>query len=226
MSSAPISCDADAIYAQLHGQQRFGIQAMKWYRALLAMVLYVVVLAAVYVVHMRFGQVDVVFYAAIEDALLATAIVAAALFLSRFFVIFCNFEKIQIVAICLLAGYALAISVPTLLDRSLSFYLLEKLQQRGGGIRLDAFEFVFTQEYVKEHRLIDVRLTEQLQSGTVRIENGCVLLTSKGDALASASRWFRANLLPKQRLLMGNYTDDLTDPFRHSLATPDYLCKG
>ncbi|GAA0708509.1 hypothetical protein [Dokdonella soli] len=199
---------------------------MKWYRATLALVLYLLVLGMIYVVHMRFGQVDVVFYASAEDVLAATVIVASALFAFRLFGVFCNFEKIQIATICLLVGYALAISVPTVVDRSLSFYILEKLQQRGGGIRMDAFEFIFTHEYVKEHRLVDVRLTEQLQSGTIRIENGCVHLTSKGNFLAAASRWFRKNLLPRQRLLMGKYTDDLTDPFRHSFPTPEYLCNG
>jgi hypothetical protein len=136
------------------------------------------------------------------------------------------FERAQLLVIMLLAGYALAISVPTVIDRSLSFYILEKLQQRGGGIRYAAFEQVFTQEYLKEHRLVDVRLTEQLESGTVRIEHGCVRLTDKGERLAHFSRYFRQHWLPKQRQLMGQYSDALTDPFRHSAPAPDYECEG
>jgi hypothetical protein len=196
----------------------------KWLRAILAMLLYVLVLATIYVVHVRWLRVDVVFYAALEDAAVATLVLAAMLFFWRAFAVFNSFEKVQLLAICALAGYALAISVPTVLDRSLSFYILEKLQQRGGGIRYSAFENVFTQEYVKEHRLVDVRLTEQLQSGTIVITDGCVRLTSKGDALARFSRWFRTHLLPRRRLLMGEYSDELTDPFRHSAAATDYTC--
>ncbi|WP_216074005.1 hypothetical protein, partial [Acinetobacter baumannii] len=79
---------------------------------------------------------------------------------------FSRLELIQLAAIWLLGGYVFAISVPTVIDRSLSFYILEKLQQRGGGIREDAFRQVFTEEYVREHHLVEVRLTEQLQSGT------------------------------------------------------------
>ena len=127
--------------------------------------------------------------------------------------------------IWLLIGYSLAISVPTVIDRSLSFYILEKLDQRGGGIRFDAFNDVFTKEYVEEHRLVDVRLTEQLESGTVVINDGCVKLTKKGKQLARFSMMFRHNLLPKHRLLMGNYTADLTNPFRVDIETPNYLCK-
>ena len=197
----------------------------KWLRAALASLLYLVVLAAIYFVHVRFLRVDVVFYAAIEDALAATAILALLLFAHRAFGVFNAFEKVQLIAIFALVGYALAISVPTVLDRSLSFYILEKLEQRGGGIKYSAFENVFTQEYVKEHRLVDVRLTEQLKSGTISIHDGCVTLTQRGHDLAKFSRWFRMSLLPKQRLLMGEYSDALTDPFRHSAEQVDYTCK-
>jgi hypothetical protein len=98
--------------------------------------------------------------------LLAAALTALGLYTGWVFGCWASFERAQLLVIMLLAGYALAISVPTVIDRSLSFYILEKLQQRGGGIRYAAFEQVFTQEYLKEHRLVDVRLTEQLESGT------------------------------------------------------------
>jgi len=178
----------------------------------------------VYWLHMAFLQVNVVFYSAIVDGVLAAFVTAALVLRLKYFSVFGAFEKLQMLIIWLLAAYALAISVPTVLDRSLSFYILEKLQQRGGGIQQSRFAEVFTDEYVKEHRLVDVRLTEQLESGTIRIENGCVLLTPKGDRLASFSRFFRQHLLPKQRLLMGRYSDDLTDPFRNSAAQKNYTC--
>jgi len=189
-----------------------------------ATLLYVLLLMAVYYAHVRFGRVNVVFYAAVTDALIAALLAGGLLLVWRYFGIFSGFEKLQLVVIWALAGYAFAISVPTVIDRSLSFYILEKLQQRGGGIRLDAFEDVFTKEYVKEHRLVDVRLTEQLESGTLRIVDGCVRLTPRGERLAGLSRFFRQHLLPKQRLLMGKYSDDLTDPFRDSKPAADYGC--
>ena len=197
---------------------------MKWLRAMLASVIFLALLVAIYVVHVRYGQVNVVFYAAIEDALVATLGTSILLFALRFFGIFSNFEKVQLIVIWLLVGYALAISVPTVIDRSLSFYILEKLQQRGGGIREDAFPGIVSGEFMEEYRVVDARLTEQLQSGTIVIDHGCVELTSKGNRIAEFSHYFRQNLLPKQRLLMGQYTDDLTDPFRRSSKNPDYLC--
>ncbi len=197
---------------------------MKFIRALTASLFFVAVLLAVYHAHITYFKVNVVFYSAILDAVLAAGVAGAVLFGMRYFRALGGFEKAQLVVIWLLGGYAFAISVPTVIDRSLSFYILEKLQQRGGGIQQAAFEAVFTQEYMKEHRLVDVRLTEQLASGTIVIRNGCVLLTPKGRDLATFSRYFRLHWLPKQRLLMGQYNDDLTDPFRASGPAPSYTC--
>lgn len=197
---------------------------MKFIRALTASLFFVAVLLAVYHAHITYFKVNVVFYSAILDAVLAAGVAGAVLFGMRYFRALGGLEKAQLVVIWLLGGYAFAISVPTVIDRSLSFYILEKLQQRGGGIQQAAFEAVFTQEYMKEHRLVDVRLTEQLASGTIVIRNGCVLLTPKGRDLATFSRYFRLHWLPKQRLLMGQYNDDLTDPFRASGPAPSYTC--
>lgn len=197
---------------------------MKFIRALIASLFFLLILLAIYHVHVTHFKVNVVFYSAILDAVLAAVVAGVALFGVRYFRVLGGFEKVQLILIWLLGGYAFAISVPTVIDRSLSFYILEKLQQRGGGIQQAAFEAVFTQEYMKEHRLVDVRLTEQLASGTIVIRNGCVLLTPKGRDLATFSRYFRLHWLPKQRLLMGQYNDDLTDPFRAGGPAPSYTC--
>lgn len=198
---------------------------MKINRAIISSAIYLSMLTIIYGIHVNYFKVDVVFYAALFDGFLALIPAGWMLWSWTYFKPLGNFEKIQLLIIWLLVGYALAISVPTVIDRSLSFYILEKIQQRGGGIRQDAFERVFVHEYMKEHRLVDVRLTEQLQSGTIVIENGCVILTPKGITIAEFSRSFRQNWLPKQRLLLGQYSNDLTDPFRASSKTEDYFCK-
>jgi hypothetical protein len=198
---------------------------MKYLKLVVATAVYAVLLLAIYVLHVLYVPVNVVFYSAILDAVLATILAIILVATVRWFKVFTRFETLQLCCIWLLLGYSFAISVPTVIDRSLSFYILEKLQQRGGGIKLDAFDQVFTKEYVKEHRLVDVRLTEQQQSGTVEIKDGCVKLTAWGQTIASSSRYFRAHFLPKQRLLMGKYSDDLTDPFRNSVDRVDYQCQ-
>jgi hypothetical protein len=198
---------------------------MKYTRGIIASALFFVVFICIYVIHANYFRVDVVFYSAIFDGIAASAIALLLVIVLPWFSIFNAFEKTQLAVIWLLTAYAVAISVPTVIDRSLSFYILEKLEQRGGGIQLTRFEEVFTTEYLDEHRLVDVRLTEQQASGTIEIRDGCVMLTDWGRTLARFSRYFRMNLLPKKRLLMGKYSDDLTDPFRHSGAdSPTYIC--
>lgn len=193
-------------------------------KAGLLTLVYIGLLLGIHFLHVRFFTVDVVFYAAIGDALLA-AVATGLLLLASPFRAFTPAERVLLALVWLLGGYAFAISVPTVIDRSLSFYILEKLDQRGGGIRQDAFQDVFTQEYMVEHRLVDVRLTEQESSGTIHIANGCVLLTDKGRRVAAMSRFYRQHFLPKQRLLLGKYSDDLTDPFRHSRQDVTYQCR-
>lgn len=197
---------------------------MKYFKALLATFAFVVVLLGVYALHVRYGKVNVVLYSAILDAGIAAALVGVGIFLFKTFAEFNRFEKVQLICLWMLGGYAFAISIPTVIDRSLSFYILEKIQQRGGGIRADHLHDVLAKEYMIEHRLVDVRLTEQLQSGTIEISERCVRLTDRGHNLARFSRFFRGNLLPKQRLLMGEYSDDLTDPFRNSTSEVNYRC--
>jgi hypothetical protein len=188
-------------------------------------VAYAALTLAIYLAHARWFPVGVVFYSALLDAVLAAAIMAAILWLFARRT-FTGLEKVLLVAVWLLGGYAFAVTGPTVLDRSLSFYILEKLQQRGGGIREDAIGDVFVTEYMPEFRLIDVRLTEQVESGTVVIVDGCVKLTPHGERLASLSRFIRTHFLPKHRLLAGEYTDALVDPFANSPEGPmGYECR-
>lgn len=198
---------------------------MKYLKFFTLMFVFVIALTVIYVLHSRFFKVDVVFYSAIIDGILAAVLTLIIASTIKWFNIFSVFEKLQTFAICLLLGYGFAISVPTVIDRSLSMYILEKLQQRGGGIQLAAFDAVFKEEYTKEHRLVEIRLTEQQQSGTIVIQNGCVKLTEWGQFVATSTTWFRQNLLPKNRLIGDAYSSDLTSPMRNSIERTDYLCR-
>jgi hypothetical protein len=189
---------------------------LKVWSALLLTLLFLCLMAALYLAHVWFYPVTVVLYAAVFDGALAAGTTVAIMLALRRRLPFGAFERLLLFSLWLLTGYTVAISVPTVLDRSLSFYILEKIQQRGGGIRADRLGDVFVGEYMPEFRLVDVRLTEQIESGTVILDNGCVRLTPRGEALAGFSRFFRLNLLPKQRWLMDEKTDALVDPFANS----------
>lgn len=190
---------------------------------LLTLSIYVTIYLLLYLLMVHAFEVDVLFYASLKIAFIATVVL--------FFVMKLFFKASQSdtyfaysnLLICFLCGYIISISLPTVLDRSLSFYILQKLDQRK-GVRLDSFEYIFSTEYIREHKLVDIRITEQLNSGTIYIENGCVRLTQKGKVLSDFANIFRLNFLPKKRLIIDRYTDELIDPFSRSDKLPDYLC--
>ena len=195
--------------------------------AAIATTTFVVCLLIFNFTHMRLFAVDVVFYAALFDAFLAAvaSLVLLRCFLNKYLHI-SPFETALLLAIWLLGGYSFAITIPTVIDRSLSIYLLEKLEQRGGGIEQSAFERVFTEEYVREHRLVDVRLTEQRASGTITVEGDCVVLTSKGRRIVAVAQFYRRYFLPRRRLLMNEYSDALVNPLGNAAAQVNYHCTG
>lgn len=134
---------------------------------------------------------------ALFDAVLAAALMAVVLWLlvpRRF----TGFEKVLLVAVWVLGGLA----SPSPARRcSTARSVAEAPAARWR--RADAIPGIFVSEYMPEFRLVDVRLTEQLEAGTIVIANGCVKLTPKGERLAGISRFLRTNFLPKHRLLAG-----------------------
>lgn len=199
---------------------------MKTLRAMAILLMFSSFLCITYGVHVSFFKVNVVFYAALLDVFIAFVATVVVIIATPYFVCFTRFEKSLIFSVCILLGYNLAISIPTVIDRSLSFYILEKLQQRGGGILQTQMPEIFISEYMQEAKLVEVRLTEQLESGTIILRNGCVKLTRKGDIIASFGQYFRKNWLPKKRLLMESYSDALVDPFRNGAhPAKEYACQ-
>ena len=198
---------------------------MKYLLTIGTIILYILLLIPIYMAYINFVKVDVVLYSSIFCSLITLVLLTLLLIIIKKFKIFSFFEKLLIINICGLIGYSFAISFPTVIDRSLSFYILEKLNQRGGGIKIDKIKLVFTKEYLLEHKLIDIRITEQLQTNTIKIENDCLKLTTKGQRLVKFSRFFRKHFLPKKRLIRNAYSDELIDPFKNSSLDFDYKCK-
>ena len=185
--------------------------------------LYLLLYSFIYFLHISFFKVGVVFYSSLLDAFISCVATIFFLYKSKFE----NFERFLVILILISIGYIISISVPTVIDRSLSIYILEKIDQRGGGIKLNAFPDIFIYEYLPEHRLFDIRITEQLYSGTVVVDDtGCVTLTKKGKLVVSLSSFFRSNLLPKKRLVNSEFTDDLTNPFRLDFKPYEYECSS
>ncbi len=178
-------------------------------------------------IHFQYITVSVILYACMWDALIASVIVLGAYtYLRREapVLLATEFALTALASNLLILLYG--VMGPTVIDRSLSIYIVQKIDQRGGEVAEAAMAAIFVEEYMPEMRLVDVRMTEQLTSGTVVIEDGCILLTSKGRLVSGFADVYRKTLLPQKRLLMGEVTDTLTDPFRDAAQIVETACQG
>lgn len=187
-------------------------------------ILFLIIYFSFYYLHINFFEIDVLLYSAVFDSLLATIVLSTLIFFKLVATSLSILEKFLISTICFLIGYSIAITIPTLIDRSLSLYLLEKIEQKGGQINYEKFEILFVEEYIKEHSLVDIRITEQLESGTIKVTNKCVTLTDRGLKIVAFSKFFRKYLLPKKRLVANEFTAKLTEPYKN-ITHHDYSCQ-
>jgi len=146
-------------------------------------------------------------------------------FYSGLFKTYNYFETLTTSCILLLLGYSFSITVPTVIDRSLSLYYLEKIRQHNGAIKKNSMREIFTGDFVDEYKVVEMRLTEQLSSGTILIKGDCIVLTRRGYIVTAFSDFFRRNLLANKRLIVDEYSDHLTDPLRNSKQNNDYFCE-
>ena len=190
----------------------------------LAIFLYLFTYALIYLVHINFFRVNVIFYSSLLDSFIALIIFLVCYVSTRVFKKFSNFESCMLFFIMLLVGYSFSISLPTVIDRSLSFYFLEKIKQHDGAINRNAMSEIFINDYMIEYKLVEMRLTEQLRSGTIEMLDDCIVLTKRGYLVTKFSSFFRRNFLANKRLILDEYSDQLTDPLQNSLVNTQYLC--
>lgn len=191
---------------------------------LISTLAYLLIYIFVYLIHINYFKVDVILYAAVFDSVISVFILATISFLLKIYKNHSKFETFQTYVIFFLIGYSISLSLPAVIDRSLSFYILEKINAHNESVNLSSMNDIFTNDYMDEYKLIEIRITEQLASGTITIEDGCINLTSKGKFIADSSSFFRKNFLAKKRLILDEYSDALTDPLGDSSINVNYLC--
>ncbi|MBL8550637.1 MAG: hypothetical protein JNJ73_11690 [Hyphomonadaceae bacterium] len=206
-------------------QGRHGSVTAKAREIVVLLLALLVVFLVVNIAHFRYLRVHVVMFAALMDAVAALALTMAGYWLVRRAhtpLLRTELALTGMLGAALLALYA--VMGPAVIDRSLSIYIVEKVNQRGGEISVASVPAIFVEEYMPEYRLVDVRLTEQLRAGTLVLDRGCLKLTAAGRRLVAFTTLYRHTLLPRRRVLMGETTDALTDPFRDSKQRVDTTC--
>ena len=179
---------------------------------------------ATYWIHISFFNVNVVLYSSLLDILIAASIF---LIISKKLPLFSHFTKIEFILLLVISiqfSYMFCITFPTIIDRSLSIYLLEKIDQRGGSIQKDKINNIIINEYLIEHHVSDIRITEQFNSGSSLMDDNCLYLSKKCKVVVGFTKFFRKNLLPKRRLIGDSFSDALINPIKENFRQ-EYSCQ-
>jgi hypothetical protein len=100
-------------------------------------------------------------------------------------------------ALSLAFNISFLITFPVTFDRSITMFLLARIERQDGQLDSGALEGVYVREYLGQMRQIDRRIAEQDVSGNIRIENGHIWITPQGRRLLTGARtvghWFGAD---------------------------------
>lgn len=101
------------------------------------------------------------------------------------------------VALSLAFNISFLIVFPVTFDRSITMFLLARIERQDGQLDARGLEQVFVRQYLGDLRQIDRRIAEQSLSGTIRVERGRIHITPQGRRLLKGARlvggWFGAD---------------------------------
>lgn len=84
--------------------------------------------------------------------------------------------------------YAFHITVPTIIDRSISLYILSRMDGKSSGVNVGELQESFLNGYVSKNNAVCRRLDEQIVSGNIRFENGKYFITDNGERVINILR--------------------------------------
>ena len=158
-----------------------------------------------YYIHINYLPISVILYSTIIDLLLSifvTAIVFKIIFKKKWSFFFKPLN-LSIILCFLSIGINFCILVPTLIDRSLSVYFLEKIYENKGKMEIENIDEMIINKFFLEKKLGRIRIEEQKNSSTLYVKNNTVYLTEFGFVVVNFTKWFSRNLLPKKRIIYG-----------------------
>ena len=90
-------------------------------------------------------------------------------------------DYIYILVISLLLSYSILITFPSLSKRSISLYMLEKIEDNSDiGISINQLEKNILEEFFIDNKEIQRRINEQLVSNNITIKNNKIYILNKG----------------------------------------------
>ena len=151
-------------------------------------------------IHFNFFNVNVILYTLLFDLIvsLLVVVIGLAIINKKFYL---NKNLLLTILFLIATSQALVIYafvVPTAIERSLSVYLLERLESNQGMLSISAFNIIAKHEYFNDMNVVETRIDEQIATGSIIIVSGKVVLTDKGKVLIKVFSFIKKYLLPQK----------------------------
>lgn len=170
--------------------------------ALLALI-YSVALVAGFLVYIGLigspllGHISILFYRGIMLAFMAAAIMLLVGIMARRRLRLDLSTMIGATALTLAFNLCFLVVFPVTFDRSITMFLLARVEQRDGQLDARSLEQIFARDYLGAMHQIDRRISEQRLSGNIVVIQGHIHLTPQGRILMNGARamgrWFGAD---------------------------------
>ena len=151
------------------------------------------------IIHFHFFTPQVILYSLLFDLVVSLAIVIVGLvIMNRTFYLYKNL--LLTIFFLISTSQALVIYsfvVPTAIDRSLSVYLLEELENNQGALSISDFNNIAKHDYFNDMNVVKTRINEQISTGSIVIIDNRVILTDKGKTLIKIFAFVKKYLLPQ-----------------------------
>ncbi|WP_088182617.1 hypothetical protein [Sphingobium sp. Z007] len=144
------------------------------------------------------GGVSILFYRGIAIALIAAPLFALLLAIAGRRMPSLDLSTvIGATALSLAFNICFLIVFPVTFDRSVTMFLLARIEQQDGQLDARDLEHIFVADYLRTLRQIDRRVEEQSLSGNIVVADGRIRLTPQGKRLMAGARtvgrWFGAD---------------------------------
>ena len=143
------------------------------------------------------GGVDILFYRGVALAGLTALLllVAGGLLVRRWKLDLSTL--VGAIALSLSFNICFLITFPVTFDRSITMFLLARIERHDGELDAARLEQLYIREYLGSMHQIDRRVTEQALSGNIRVEAGRIYIMPQGRRLLAGGRlvggWFGAD---------------------------------
>jgi len=160
---------------------------------LLGFLLYLVLIVSPF-----FSATPILFYRGIVAAAVTAPLLALFLAIVRRRASWLDLSTIVgAMALSLAFNISFLIVLPVTFDRSVTMFLLARIEREDGLLDRAALEQVYIREYLGDMHQIDRRIQEQRLSGNIRVEQGRIHMTAQGKRLLEGGRiiggWFGAD---------------------------------